>query len=279
MSVLLLVAGSLGASASAQQRAATFAGYKARISSVEFEAASVRKSAPGINVPVEWPQVQPGGRFIATNVSLVNLILRSYDVRDFQLRGVTDPVRRERYDIVATSGTGTTHEADVWMMVRNLLAQRFKLSLRIEQQDVTAQALVFARNDKSVGPNLKPLPPGVDCPTAKMDITWHDPNIVPPRAAPGTATRIMHNNCGPMSAIAAGFESYLLTPVIDGTGLQGEWMARLWYTRDRNASLPLDPNVPTLGTALREQWGLKIQETRAPMDFITIESVQPLIEN
>jgi uncharacterized protein (TIGR03435 family) len=277
--VILLVVGSLGASASAQQPANTFLGFKARISSAEFEAASIRKSDSKLSVAVAVPQVQPGGRFIATNVTLVNLIMRAYDVREFQLGGVTDSMRRERYDIVATAG-GTAHEADVWMMVRNLLAQRFRLSLRIERRDVPGQALVFARNDKTVGPNLMRLTPGVDCKTAMANPTLHiPPKIVPPNSTPGTAPRFQSVPCGPMSVVAAGLESYFLAPVIDQTGLEGEWVGRLYWTNDRNATAPLDPNIPTLGTALREQWGLKTQETRAPLEVITIESVQPLIEN
>jgi uncharacterized protein (TIGR03435 family) len=275
INVMLLVAASLGVSASAQQRATTFAGFKARMSAAEFEAASVRKNTSG-DGRGEWPQVMPGGRFKATNMSLVHLIMYSYDVREFQLRGVTDLMRRDRFDVVATSGAAT-HEADIWMMVRNLLARRFKLSLRIERQDAPAQALVFARNDNTVGPNLRKLPPGVDCETAKKDTSWMKPFL--PLLAGGALGWNMTNTCGPMSEVARLFEYYFMKPVIDQTGLEGDWMARLFYANDRNPAAPLDSNIPTLGTALREQWGLKTQETRAPLDIIFIESVQPLIEN
>ena len=69
--------------------------------------------------------------------------------------------------------------------------------------------------------------------------------------------------------------------VIDKTGLSGRFAFTLAWTPERFPAEPpppgippIDPNGPSLTTALQEQLGLKLQPARLPMDVVVIDSVE-----
>lgn len=46
-----------------------------------------------------------------------------------------------------------------------------------------------------------------------------------------------------------------------------------------NAAAPPDFFGPSLLTAVREQWGLKLEPAKGPLNVIVVESAQPPTEN
>ena len=77
--------------------------------------------------------------------------------------------------------------------------------------------------------------------------------------------------------------------VVDRSGLSGLFDVDLAWTPDeaRRAALtqlggappPVDPDVPEISTALREQLGLRLQPARAPVEVLVVESVQQPAED
>ena len=73
--------------------------------------------------------------------------------------------------------------------------------------------------------------------------------------------------------------------VVDRTGLNGDWDFDLAYSDLQQGALPVanaqpvDPNAPSLFTALQEQLGLKLESTRAPVDVLVIDKVSQPTEN
>ena len=71
-------------------------------------------------------------------------------------------------------------------------------------------------------------------------------------------------------------------PVVDRTGLSGAFDIDLTWTPDQqpintmpNMPMPpIDPNGPSLFTALQEQLGLKLEAQRGPVDVLVVESVE-----
>lgn len=96
-----------------------------------------------------------GGRVNATNVTLKYLILWAWDLRPYQISGGPPWLDSAAFDILATP----EHPMDPspenieinFQMMRNLLADRFQLAVRMEQKELLRYALIHASN----GPALK----------------------------------------------------------------------------------------------------------------------------
>ena len=103
------------------------------------------------------PHVYPGGRFQGRKVAFAQLVSFAYDVRErFQVEGWpewADGVNAEFFDIDAKAANDAPVD-QIRMMVRSLLADRFKLVAHTESREIRVQALVLARPDGSLGPAL-----------------------------------------------------------------------------------------------------------------------------
>src|SRR6476620_3981969 len=83
---------------------------------------------------------QPGGRFTAQGVSLQDLIVFAYRVQPYQIVNGPRWLDTDRWDITATGAPGTPDQ--VLTALQALMADRFALVLRRQQQDMPVYALV-----------------------------------------------------------------------------------------------------------------------------------------
>jgi uncharacterized protein (TIGR03435 family) len=110
-----------------------------------FEVASVR---PNKSTDFRGVQLQflSGGRFVATNYPLQLLIAAAWNLpfQSPRLTGGPDWIRSERYDIEAKAENGAipaglpaqARKDKMRMMLRTLLADRFKLTMRRETKEL-----------------------------------------------------------------------------------------------------------------------------------------------
>src|SRR5471030_1141699 len=75
----------------------------ARQAPPQFEVASVKVNTSG---DAKVVMQSPGGRFIATNVTLRQLIRNAYQLQEFQITGGPSWIDRDRFDIVAKADGG-----------------------------------------------------------------------------------------------------------------------------------------------------------------------------
>jgi bla regulator protein BlaR1 len=142
----------------------------------EFEVASIKPNKSGgrqVNLNVE-----PGGRFTATNVSLEMLIRFAYGESGplppnrlsvgQRWAGGGDYVQSDHFDVIAKADAGASQK-DVALMLRALLADRFKLMVHHETRERPIYALVVVRKDGLVGPRLRRS--DVDCSATSSDKT------------------------------------------------------------------------------------------------------------
>jgi uncharacterized protein (TIGR03435 family) len=254
---------------------------------VSFEAASIKPNKSGDGNA--FVRRQPGGRFDAVNVPARFLITFAYQLQSFQLIDGPDWLANDRFDILAKiegdppptpPGAGPD---PMMFAVRTLLADRFKLVMHTETRDLDIYALVMARPGGKPGPALKPST--TDC-AAELK---NGRRGGPPPGPNDPVTCGSRQNFGrvkfggmPLSIFANGISGQLGRMVIDRTGLTGNWDFELTFAPDRPLGAlppgvelpPVDPNAPTLFTAVQEQLGLKLESTKGPVDVQVIDSVE-----
>jgi len=113
-----------------------------------FEVASVKPAAPQpmgrIMVGMRGgPGSGDPGQINYSYVSLRNLVMNAYDVKGYQVSG-PGWLDSERFDVVAKIPPNTTKE-QFKLMLQNLLAERFKLTLHHETKESPMYALVVAK--------------------------------------------------------------------------------------------------------------------------------------
>jgi uncharacterized protein (TIGR03435 family) len=255
-----------------------------------FEVASVKPNNSGENF-VRFG-LQPGGRVTATNAPLREIIRMAFGLQNFQIVDAPDWIGSERFDITAKA------EGDIppgqpgvigpaQLMMQSLLAERFALKARRETREMSRYDLVLARADGRLGPQLKPST--TDCQALFAARRGGGPPPPPPgpgepilcgfRIGPGR----MQGGGFPLSQLAQSLAPFVERVVIDRTGLTGNYELDMTYTPDRMPQgppppgapplPPVDPNGPSLFTALQEQLGLKLESVRGPVDVLVIESV------
>jgi uncharacterized protein (TIGR03435 family) len=221
-----------------------------------FEAASIKPTLPGAKglTPPDFR----GNRFTMTNLPAVFLLVRAFDVRAAdELIGIPSWLNTERYDVVATAPEGSTAR-DVMPMLAHLLETRFNLRAHKEAREQPAYVLTIASADGSLGSQLRR---SEGClPRATCD----------GRVSQSTAS-YFHFKGAQWSLILEQIASALDHRLIDRTGLSGAFDADLEFAR--KLSVQQDSGVDIFA-AVRQQLGLKLEQTRARVDVVVIDAIE-----
>jgi len=121
-----------------------------------FDVAAIKPAAD--TQQSSFSMVQPGGRYIGQNMSLRLLIKTAYGVHDSQIVSGPSWIDSDRWDINAKAEgykDATTFRDQARLMVRPLLADRFKLVLHHEQRELPVYALVLAKANGKFGPQFR----------------------------------------------------------------------------------------------------------------------------
>jgi uncharacterized protein (TIGR03435 family) len=247
-----------------------------------FEAASIKRNASGESGGSFGSR---GSQLVVTNNTLFNIIRNAWGIQANQILGGPDWVRSdaERFDITAKAPDGAKPD-QMLRMAQALLAERFKLKIHRESRDVPIFALVMARADRKLGPHITPA--AFDCTALRAAIARGErptpPAPIGDRPACGARTVPGRFLIGgyPMADFARNLSSFVGgRPVVDRTGLTGIYDLELTWTPEappagRDGALPagVDPNGPSVFTALIEQLGLKLEATTGPVEVLVIDS-------
>ncbi len=163
-------------------------------------------------------------------------------------------------------------------MLRALLADRFKLIAHREPREMPFYALVVSRRDGGFGPSMKRA--DVDCATPEGQ------KQCGLRLMPGDMTA----NSASMTQLANALAAFVGRIVFDRTELPGNFDFTLKWTPDqipagleRKAAAmnlpPIDPNGPSIFTALQEQLGLKLDAVKGPINVLVVDRAELPKEN
>lgn len=227
---------------------------------------------------------QPGGRFVLSGTAIAAIIRAAYPSDTSDLVGAPDWVSADRYDVTAQAGRDVPRE-QMEMMLRAMLADRFKLAVHYETQERPVYALVLARADGRLGPNIRPSSLDCDAIQAARRAGSKDPPPATSNGAPacgmsmrGTVGMEVLLGARPMSSLATSIRGTAERVVIDKTGLTGNYDVTLNYMPNPKPDPPPgDP--PNLFTALQEQLGLKLESDRAPLKILAIDHIERPTEN
>jgi uncharacterized protein (TIGR03435 family) len=219
------------------------------------------------------------------------LIGQAYQVQSYRLVGGPRWLSAEGFDINAKADTELFPSSGLRPLegaLRTLLADRFKLVVHTETRQLPIYALVMARSDRRLGPNLI-RSATTDCDTvlaaarAAREGRGAPPPLTPGQAPPcggRTGVGTLAVDSARPSQLAAYLSAYLERRVVDQTGLTGLYNASLTWTPDQMPQRPdpdlppIDPNGPSIFTAVQEQLGLKLESSTGPVDVLVIDRVE-----
>lgn len=231
---------------------------------------------------------QPGGRYRVSNYTLRALIAAAY-VRpqvnpDFLIAGGPRWIDTDHFDVEAKAGGDFPPGPDGpssprRRMLQALLADRLQLKVHHELRQGPTYALVLAKDDRNLGPQLH--------------LSSADCAVTPAAPRQACSARIGPGSFAAVGTTMAQFVSLLPRfvdrVVTDSTGLTGRFDMELhWTPLPGEWVAPPSPGVqrglpaadgPSLFTALQEQLGLKLRGQTGPVDTLVIDSVEKPSEN
>jgi uncharacterized protein (TIGR03435 family) len=251
------------------EASATTAATATPTASPEFEVATIK--------PVKEPNPnrmndhEEGRRFTTHYASLRDLIQMAHSLDRQQVAGGPTWVASDEFDVDAVGdGIGKQDGNQmVWQeMLQKLLADRFKLTFHYEQREMASYELVVAKG----GPKLK---------------------VADPNGQPNKGCNHL-GDCFFVKVSLAEFARFMGfvvmdKPVVDKTGLAGEYDITLKWTPDWSqfASMGVhvpppedNPNAPPgLFTAIEEQLGLRLVAQKIPAEVFVIDQAERPTEN
>jgi len=267
-----------------------------------FEVASVKPAAPQpmgrLRGSVEGgPGTPAPGRIRFTDMPLRVLIMRAYNVQQFQVSGPSW-MDSQRFDIIAKVPDGSSKE-DTRIMLQNLLADRFKLKLHKGSKEAAIYELVVAKG----GLKLQEAAPTAAVPAEGGGGAYSgaprgkDGLLKTPQGQVGIQARAngrmrMQGDAVTMDRLTEVLGMVVGRPVVDKTGLMGTYAVMLDFSAEgmglgpkgpapgegggnpADAPRNSDDSGSTIFTALQEQLGLKLESRRGPVDLLIVESVE-----
>ena len=260
-----------------------------------FEVASIKPDTSGFRgMLFQFPSPD---HFHTINMPVRVMITFAYNVKPFQVTGGPSWIDSTGYVIDAKVEDAMVaqmqkmpraQQADqMRLMLRSLLADRFKLKLTEEKKDAPIYALVVAKG----GPKLTP--------TTITEEQLKDPSSLPPQGRPHLL--IMPTGISAVNQPMTGLADVLaFVPdlggrvVQDQTGIKGNYDFELKFDLrppgskgpDAGAAAPVGGDAGANGdtavsvfTALQEQLGLKLDSTKGPVEMYTVEHVEQPSEN
>lgn len=245
---------------------------------LRFEVASVKQNKSGDQRITM--NALPTGRITAVNVPLNNLIRNAYQLQPHEMvEGSRLPswVNSDRWDIVAQAPPNTG-QLEWRAMLQNLLVERFRLVLQREVREMPSYALVVARSDRRLGPQLTP---------SALDCAALDAAALASGGAPGRV-QLCGLEIGPagisgrgvqMSRLVRGLSPPAGRYVVDATGLTERFDLELKWTDPTAAAADPAADTAALFTAVQEQLGLRLEPRQLPINVLVIESAERPQEN
>jgi len=246
-------------------------------SALRFEVTSVKetRSVPG---PGELAGIRPiaGGTYMARYATLKSMIREMYKITDVQIAGGPNWINTARFDVTAKA-EHPDNLGNLNIMFQNMLADRFKLQFHRETRTLPVWVVTMDKNGSKM--KVNPSPEQFEVPIKLSGAGAASTSL--------TFTGI-HSNmeylCWWLGLVINRFQQ-VDRPVVDRTGLKGFYDFTLTFVPDPSGRT--GPNGEPLASfegsnlaeALREQLGLKFENTKSPVQVFIVDHVEKPSEN
>lgn len=263
-----------------------------------FEAATVKLAAPDAIRNRVMP-TSPNRLYIP-GMTLTALIYAAYGDGGLNtsmwVTGGPDWINRTVFAVEGLASEPATPR-QLRLMLQSLLDERFALRLRDGTEPADVLALVVDRSDRTLGPKIRKWDgtcpqamPALSLQTPRRPLQKKDDRFVVEAAseADDAALPYCPTGYGPRGIRVDGATMATVAEVLslpparallgtitqDRTGLTDRYTMELDYAfPSAGAALP-EFAGPSLSTAVREQWGLRLERSKGPLRVIVVESAQ-----
>ncbi|MDQ1471164.1 MAG: hypothetical protein QOJ99_2644 [Bryobacterales bacterium] len=275
----------------------------------EFEVASVKPAPPPGDNRIRvmmggGPGTPDPGRVNFEFVNLRMVLARAYGVKSYQISG-PGMLDSERFNITAKVPVGTSKEQFL-VMLQNLVADRFKMTLHREKKELPAYALVVGKSGvkmkvaaeeepvKDGGAPAPAMPPG-RMPMGKDGF----PDMPRGMGRGGMSVMMMPGRMRmmgdgtTMAGLCETLAQQLDRAVVDTTELTGKYDFALTFEPEQNRMMrgmpagmgrggsdgppqnaPEVEAAPNLFTAVQEQLGLKLEPRKSLVELLVIDHLE-----
>jgi uncharacterized protein (TIGR03435 family) len=219
---------------------------------LQFEAASIKLHTVTSPSTGRSGIEETQGLIRIEDLSLKAIIQAAYGVKDYQFSGPSwlDSVH---FDIVAKPPAGYQHP-QLQPLLRNLLADRFKLAVHHESKETAGFGLEVAKAD----PKLR--------------------EATKPRGYFTVRPGLIEEDRGSLADLANALARIVGRPVVDETGLTAAYEIKLEWRPDPTSAAPVADDSPEAGpslfAALRDQLGLRLQPKKVAVETLIVDHAE-----
>jgi len=235
---------------------------------MEFEVVSVKPNNSGsTSMNIVSPPMSNG--VTITNMPLENILQWAFGIHlSDQISGMPGWARQEHYDVTAKVGESDAEAFHKVIdpiqrtpMLQKILIDRFHLVFHYETRELPVYALVVEKSG--------------------IRMTEIQPAIGPNGMKDGGGREVRRGQIKsmgqPMKPLVNQLTRELGRLVVDRTGLMGYYNFTLRWTPEEGSQpaggAPEDVSAPSIFTAQQEQLGLKLEQTKAPVQVLVIDSL------
>jgi uncharacterized protein (TIGR03435 family) len=218
-------------------------------------------------------RTSPDGTFRATSVPILSILASAAPEPVVEVTGYPAWARSEAYDITAKPAPDSHPTLEQCQeMMRNLLIDRLKVAGHVEEVERTTFALVLARSDGRLGPQLKKS--SADCaPQAPDAAQLPQGNVV--RCGTQMRPGLIEATGTSLDRLVLSMRGFAGGQVTNRTGLEGLYDVSLRFAPPRLApGAPSDNDAPEFVTALQEQLGLKLLREKTKVKVFVIDHIE-----
>jgi bla regulator protein blaR1 len=230
--------------------------------------------------------------FFAANVTMAALIQEAYGVQANQISGGPDWLSTDRFDVQAKLDKSQApnlvprpekYHSIIRQLLQAALTQHTQLAVHSETKDLPVYALVVGQGGSKLQP--APTPDSPEGGKGMMGVG----RMMTQNGPSGRVVGLLAQGT-PMTNFADQLSLQLGTPVVDKTGLKGnynfslQWAAEAEQSAARRASV--DSPAPasadaaqSLSAALEQQLGLKLVPQTQPMPVVVIDHIEKPADN